>query len=139
MSLRDDLNAIKQRAGVLTPALVLEEARPAESRLHARFEWDDAIAGEAYRLEQAHRLIQSVQITQRRPDGSKLTVRAFQAIRNGPNDFVYGDSDEVVRDPLQHKLVIREMEREIRILESRYRDFEEFWQLIRGLKRRRAS
>jgi len=49
-----------KRSGILTPSAVVDEARPEDSPLHAAFEWDDSIAAEKYRLEQARRLLRQV-------------------------------------------------------------------------------
>jgi hypothetical protein len=43
----------------LTPAAVVEAARPARSPLHDYFNWDDRAAAASYREEQARNLIQS--------------------------------------------------------------------------------
>lgn len=51
-----------ERAGKLTPEQVVEAARDRKSVLHALFEWDDAKAASAWRLEQARGLIRSVQV-----------------------------------------------------------------------------
>jgi hypothetical protein len=47
----------KQHGGLLQPKEVVNEARSSKSPLHDRFEWDDSIAAEEYRLEQARQLI----------------------------------------------------------------------------------
>lgn len=46
----------------LVPADVVEEARPKRAALHRCFEWDDAIAGQNYRVIQARHLIRSVTV-----------------------------------------------------------------------------
>lgn len=46
-----------EHGGILRPADVIAEARPAKSVLHSRFEWDDTVAGREYRLWQARHLI----------------------------------------------------------------------------------
>ena len=47
----------KAGGGVLQPAAVVEAARPKNSPLHSRFEWDDGAAADQYRLWQARKLI----------------------------------------------------------------------------------
>jgi hypothetical protein len=54
---------IEQRHGELTPAIVVEEARDVSHPWHTEFEWNDGVAGERYRLNQARRLIAQVRIT----------------------------------------------------------------------------
>ena len=46
--------------GLLQPETVVDEARPVASPLHSRFEWDDRVAGDAYRIWQARQLIRVV-------------------------------------------------------------------------------
>ena len=46
--------------GRLTPANLVEEARPEESPMHKAFEWDDAKAAENYRKQQATQMIRAI-------------------------------------------------------------------------------
>lgn len=52
----------EQQKGRLTPPAVVDAARDNRHPLHRFFEWDDALAAEGYRLEQARTLIRSVRI-----------------------------------------------------------------------------
>lgn len=59
----DRLAAIADRnAGRLTPDDVIEDAKDPKSPLHGYFEWNDAKAAHAHRLEQARALIRSVKV-----------------------------------------------------------------------------
>jgi hypothetical protein len=60
--LRRELQKLEDSAGRITPALVLEAARSPASPLHACFEWDDAKAAEAFRIDQARELIRKVRV-----------------------------------------------------------------------------
>lgn len=54
----NEINSIGEK---YTPKDVLEKARGNEdSELHKCFEWDDAIAGEKYRLQQARDVIRMI-------------------------------------------------------------------------------
>lgn len=52
----------KLGGGTLTPTAVLDDARSPNSPLHDYFEWNDDVAAEKYRLDQARRLIRSVRV-----------------------------------------------------------------------------
>jgi hypothetical protein len=61
------LAAIKKRLaelhakhGNITPEMVVTDARDPRSPLHARFDWDDSTAAEAYRIIQARVLIKTI-------------------------------------------------------------------------------
>lgn len=51
--------------GRLKPETAIEEARPADSVLHDLFEWDNAVAGERHRLDQAREIIRSIRMEYR--------------------------------------------------------------------------
>lgn len=132
MSLRDQLQEIYDRRGELTPALVVEEARDEQHPLHDRFEWDDAIAAEAWRREQAHELIRSVRVVYREADDTspEKSVRAFHAVRT-ERGHVYEPAEEIREDEFKRQLVLRDMEREWRALQRRYEGFAEFVDMVR--------
>lgn len=66
MRLTDEVvEAVKEledRQGRLLPSEVLNAARNEDSPLHGFFEWDESLAAEAYRLEQARELIRRIKI-----------------------------------------------------------------------------
>lgn len=60
-AIKERLQQLERTAdGVLTPTVVVEDASNPESILHDQFEWDDAKAAHAHRLDQARVLIRSV-------------------------------------------------------------------------------
>lgn len=132
MNLRDLLQAIYDEHGKLTPAIVVDVARAEDHPLHSRFEWDDAVAGEAWRRHQAHELIRSVRVVYKNADekNPEKSVRAFHAIRN-ETGHVYEPLDRVVNDEFSRQLVLRDMEREWLALRRRYEQFAEFVEMVR--------
>jgi hypothetical protein len=135
VNLRDQLQAIYDEHGQLTPLLVLDEARPEDHPLHSRFEWDDSAAAESWRREQAHRLIRSVRVVYREASATERArdIRAFHALRAQDNDnggFAYETAEAIAADPFKTKLLLQQMEREWQALRRRYAEFEEFWRLV---------
>lgn len=130
MSLRDQLLAIRAEQGVLTPQIVLEAARPDDHPLHDRFEWDDKIAGEQYRREQAHRLIQSVRVSYISKDNEPRTTRAFVAVPSDIPQPVYEPAEDIANNPVLHQIVVAQLEREWRQLRQRYGHLSEFLTLV---------
>lgn len=128
-SLREQLEAIYVAHQALTPALLVDLARDQAHPLHDRFEWDNRIAGEAWRREQAHKLISSVRVAYRPDDKPQDTVRAFHAVRT-EDGVGYHPAEKVAHDPFLARLVLADMEREWKQLRSRYETFTEFWQMI---------
>ena len=58
----DTLADIEDRHGVIDPHTVVDESRPEDAPLHPAFEWCDEIAAEKWRVEQARRVVRSVEI-----------------------------------------------------------------------------
>lgn len=128
-SLRDHLQAIRDEHGTLTPALVVDTARNPQHPLHSRFEWDDRIAGEAYRLTQAGQLLRVTF----KPDPTKPTdLRAFVAVKGEDtptSDYI--PTTEALADPFTRELVLRSMKRDWQTFQRRYKHMAEFAEFIR--------
>jgi hypothetical protein len=132
LSLREELEAIYDLRGMLTPALVVDEARRPDHPLHSRFEWDDEKAGEAYRHSQAQTLIRSVRIRYVSSDSTEVSdsVRAFTAVRTSAG-YAYQPTLEVVMDPLRRQMVLADMKREWTQMRRRWESYEQFWELVK--------
>jgi hypothetical protein len=138
--LRAELEAIKAKEGRLTPRLVLETAKDKAHPLHSRFEWDNAVCGERYRLIQAQDLITQVKVTYTTRSGESRSVRGFHAIRaTDADEYEYDSGEDVLADPFKRKVVLRDMERQVNELVARFEHFQEFWALMRKVSRRKAG
>ena len=133
MNIRDVLTGIYQSHGGLTPEIVVDEARPEDSPLHSRFEWDDDIAAEKYRRVQAAHIIRSVHVQYEGSKGS-TSIRGFIAVRNIDDDTstVFKPVVEVLENPDSKRLVLNEMHRDWNTFRDKYQHFEEYAQLIEG-------
>lgn len=130
--LRSELLAVREQYGELTPANVVDAAREDDHPLHDRFEWDDEVAGEKYRLSQARQLIRVVKETYTDRAGRPADVRTFHAIPRPQGGMAYEPLDEVVKDDIASQILLRTMEREWRSLKARYERFDEFRALVLG-------
>lgn len=131
-SLRDSLTRIYHERQRLTPKDVVDDARPPDSELHNRFEWDDSVAGEKYRLVQASELIRSVEIEYPSPDSEPRRVRAFSTTRGqDPDKQGYRPTAEVLEDDFSRRLLLKQCERDIAALKRTYGHLVEFAELLR--------
>lgn len=69
-----ELQAIRRRQGALTPQGVVDAARPKDSPLHPAFEWNDKIAAEAHRRNQAATMIRALVVVSPEADGQDHRV-----------------------------------------------------------------
>lgn len=138
MSLLSELQAIRDQHGALDPVLVVDTARDPEHPLHSRFEWDDSVAAEKYRLDQAAQLLRVVKLPAdpSRPDD----LRAFVAVKGKDSHRAdYVPTEEALADEFARRLVLRDMEREWRLLKRRYEHMREFADLILSDLQEKAS
>ena len=134
-NLREELTRIYDQHKTLTPQLVVDLARPEDHPLHSRFQWDDAVAGEQFRLVQAASLIRSVKITYREnaETGEEKRVRAFVSPTAPERPSGYIPTEEALADPITRKLVLRQFERAILALKRQYGHLKEYDQMLREM------
>ena len=71
------LDAIQENDGGITPEALLKVSTPTRSKTHKMFEWDDTVAGDKYRLEQARLVLRSIDVIVQIPDDGERSIRAF--------------------------------------------------------------
>lgn len=139
MNLRDALQGIYQTRGELTPAAVVDEARPVDHPLHHRFEWDNTIAGEKYREHQAAKLIRSVKIRYAdTPDAEEKSVRAFLPVYKPAVEAddvdesrTYAPTADLMADDFTRRLILADFEREWKAFRTRWQHLKEFAETVR--------
>lgn len=123
-NLRDQLQAIRDEHGSLTPALVVDVARAPEHPLHSRFEWDDSVAAEKWRLEQAGQLLR---VTYKPIAGKPHDLRAFSAVKGEESPTSeYVPTEDVLSNPFTRELLLRQMKRDWQTFKRRYDHMAEF-------------
>jgi len=100
-------------------ASVVKVARKSKGELHKCFEWDDSIAGEEYRKEQA-RLVMRMLVTTANYEtdtgAETVTIRAFESVRYAGIDgepeksMTYIPTREALSDPEMREQVIGRLE-----------------------------
>lgn len=121
------LQSLYDQHGYLTPEIVREAARPTESLGHlAVFGVGIAEAAEAFYLDRAHKLIQSVRLIQvPQDDKEPLSVRAFHGIPGEePRSYIYVSTEDLARRPDQLQLARNEANRRIRDAERSLQSLE---------------
>lgn len=125
----DALRQLHDQHHGLTPVLVVNTARDPQHPLHGHFEWDDARAGEQYRLQQARSLIRSFKVVYRDDGQEQRKVRAYVSTVSeaGP---VYRATEEVLSDDFSRELLMRGLQRDLNTLRRKYGHLEEFAALV---------
>lgn len=139
-----ELRAIWDERGTLTPGGVVEAAKPEDHPLHGQFEWDDSVAGPAYRCMQAAQLIRSVKIVLTKDDGGAEDhkIRAWLPARYaGGEDAEPGSylPTPAVQSPQHREIMLQQLRREAAAFQRRYSHLEEYWQVLDELSTAREE
>jgi len=108
----EELNRIKESNGKLTSNIVLEEARNSRSKLHDYFEWDNSIAADKYRRDQAAYLMRIIGVVVL-VEGKKTIQRGFFSIKtqdykDGAGE-IYVTIKEAIKTPSYRNQLLSEL------------------------------
>lgn len=110
-----------QHGGVCPPSALVEESRPLDAPTHPLFTWDDEIAAEAWRRQQARSVINSIKVTM--DDGEQSKSPAFVHVSlvgdEGPREG-YASTLSVMSDEEQREQVLAEVRRYLNGFRRRY-------------------
>lgn len=119
----------KEQKGELTPEDVLKDARNPNSPLHTFFEWDDGLAAEQHRLQQARGLIRAVVAIYVSEDRPAVRARAYVHVPE-PTVPHYRETTHALSQTKTRKMVLQRAWRELQGWRDRYKDLKEFSDLI---------
>jgi len=114
-----ELETIRRKhKGILNPKDVVQFARNSDTALHQEFEWNDKIAGDAYRILQARELIRT-RVTVLTPDSKP--VRAYVSLPNDrkPNGG-YRRINDVLEKPAWREQMLQNAMADMRAFQVKY-------------------
>lgn len=120
------LLALYHERGQLSPEIVRDAARPAESPAHPHvYNVQPAEAAEEYYLERAHQLIRRVQVRiVTEDDAPPRRVRFFHAIPGEASAYTYVTVDDLIREPDKFQAARTEALRRLREAEGALEDLD---------------
>lgn len=137
MSVAQHLQGIYDDNGTITPQLVVDTARDDSHPLHKHFEWDDTVAGELYRCNQAGQMIRRVTIKVTKHGGENVVTRAWVSVTEiegrASEDKPTGQylPVEVVTTSADLRPKYEQaMEREWKTLYAKYKDYQAFIDMV---------
>ena len=77
----EELQRIYAEHGKVEPEDVVEESKPYDAPLHNCFEWNNDVAADKYRIEQARNIIRSIRVEVTTETGHDVEIRAFESVR----------------------------------------------------------
>ena len=129
----EQFEAIEKRDGTLTKAAIVDAARSEDSPMHDMFEWDDAVAGELYRENQAGYYIRTLEVKivpVGNTSGKPVTMRGFvnvapvdRAKPEGKGTFI--STNRAIEQPDTYKIVLDRAKNELHMFREKYKDIKE--------------
>lgn len=115
-----ELNRIREKYGSLKPELVVDESKDEQAVLHKCFQWDDTIAAQMWRKEQAGSLIRNITcvvVSQ----NVETEIRAFVNVTMGtaPNR-TYTPITEAILDMTAYKDLLAQAKSEMESFVKKY-------------------
>lgn len=135
----DELERIRTRYnGRLDASNVVECSRNPSAPLHPAFEWNDEVAADAYRVEQAKYLIRSITIEIPKRDGSEASVRAFVSVVRD-EDRSYTSTAHALSDIELRQQVLDQAWRELEAWRQRHAELTELAEIFSVIDQARTA
>ena len=127
-SLRRILGELEEQKGIVTPKDILDIARSEDSPIHGLFNWDDEIAGELYRLNQARALITDVKV-----EIQDKKIQKFYNVKieiNGEEKQGYKSVNNIINNEQMKNQIVQDAVSEIRYWQNKYNDITQLGNII---------
>jgi hypothetical protein len=138
-SVGEELTRLQRENGErLTPRIVVDAARPEDSPLHDAYEWDNLLAAERFREQQAGHILRCVRVVKQEGDQPVLQ-RAFVNVVETINDEErngYVPMARVLSDAELYHQVIERAAKDLRGWENRYEQFAELASIGKAARER---
>lgn len=111
----------------LTAKNLVNVSRPGDAPLHSLFEWDDSVAAEYYRENQARRIIASIEIVREdvpEVEEKPVMIRAFHALRTEETEG-YEHIQRIMSDEEKRNRLLELAKRDMNIFKEKYKELKE--------------
>ena len=137
----DSIRALAKKHGKVTPKIVLNDAKRANSPLHSFFDWNDSAAAIKYRLQQAQDLIRSIRVTYTPYENEtvKIRVREFVSVTPESKDTdekaasIYIPYTEAMKVESYRDQVMYQCKRDAESFRQKYRSLQEAAAIIEAM------
>jgi hypothetical protein len=135
----EHLEKLERKHGQLSPKLIVEDSRPEGATLHKCFEWNDDIAAEKYRENQARFILQNLvtvsvkQMTQ----NEQSEVRAFVNVTKA-EERAYVSINAVMNDTDMRSELLRTALAELAAFKKKYQQLKELAEVFKVVDRLEA-
>lgn len=113
----------------ITPEALLAKARKdKKSELHKCFEWDDSVAAERYRLQQARQIIQLLVVNVESEEVAPTRIFQITTERN-----TYQPTRLFLQQPDEYQALLERAKGELRAIKERYKSIAELEEVFEAI------
>ena len=109
---------------------LVDESRPEYAPLHSEFEWDDSIAAEKYREEQAGALIRHL-VVKIEANNQEYPTRQYFMVQKEAN--TYEPITAILRDEDKTAMLLEHAKRELQAFKAKYAGLKELAEVIKAI------
>lgn len=130
-----EFERIEKQNGSLTPENIVESARPESSKIHKLFEWDDSIAAESWRKQQARNVMSALVIVQdpETEHEQAVTFRAFVNVNDSAENGKYINLQAAMETAETKAVMLQNAKRELQIFKQKYEKLAELCGVFRAI------
>ncbi len=120
-------NEIMSIGDTATPAQIVDMARDSSTELHKCFEWNDTVAAEKYRLEQARQVVRILVI--KREDGQEDQPERRFFHKNEYSEG-YKSLEFIVRNETEYEKLLKQALSELHAFKAKYHALSELEEIL---------
>lgn len=105
------------------PEQIVEKARDEQTELHGCFEWDDSIAAERYRVEQAKDVVRHIYLVRKEPEQTetdKPILFKARAFSHTPGTPGYTQTVQIVKQDDRYQLLLQQAYDDLHAFKRKY-------------------
>lgn len=119
-----EIERIEKKYGKVTSELLLQDAEPEDAPLHELFEWDDAVAGKKYRLQQATCIILNLAV-EKEIEQKPKKVRAYYNVAKDEKRGKFINVESAFSNPDTVDIILKRAYRELQAFTKKYENLTE--------------
>lgn len=128
------LMELKNSEQGLNPDTLLEASRPEDAPLHNEFEWDDNVAAEKFRKEQARYIIRHLVIIHEDTDGAEEIVKDRAFVFTGEKKTGYVPLGEALSNETWKANLLKAAYKDMEYFTAKYHRLTELSNVIEAMK-----
>lgn len=127
--------ALERSTVGLSPKSLLDASRNENAPLHDEFEWDDNVAAEHYREQQAKDIIRNIYVVGVEREEKEMTIRAFVNAKSETRPGSYHNIRAAVQDVDMKTQLLESAKRECNSFIDKYEKIKELCGVIREMRK----